>query len=206
MHIGSKTRYAKKHFHEDKYEKTEREIEVPWVGTAEIAVRWKSKKVGDNWVTEKVVVPEDLEAQLAKRYGSEKERMVNFYPVEGMEQVPRDGWLVITEIVPYVFSPKVYPQLGDTSAEVRIADLQVIARVFFDRDRHNMGVSAVRLGEQAACPPRQPLSVQLHTDHYGADSILKAVQAVTETDNETFLLGVKLVGYYRVRAHVRAYD
>lgn len=206
MHIGSKTRYAKKHLAEDKQDTTKREIEVPWVGTAEIAARWKSKKVGDEWTTEKVIVPEDLEVQLAKSYGSETDRLVNFYPIEGFGIVPRDGWLFITEVVPYVFSPKVRPQLRDTSAEVRIAALQVIARVFFDCDRCNMGVSAIRLGEQAICPPRQPLTVQLRTDCGGAASILEAVKAVTETETETFLLGVKLVGYYRVRAHVRGWD
>jgi hypothetical protein len=210
MHIGSKTRYAKKHLAEDKQDTTEREIEVPWVGTAEIAVRWKSKRVGGEWVTEKVVVPEDLEAQLAKNaYGvqSETERIVWFHPVEGFEAVPRDGWcLFVTEIIPYVFSPVVYPQLRGTSAEVRIADLQVIAKVFFDRDRYSMGVSSIRLGEPAVVPPRQPLSVQLHTDAGGAASILEAVKAVTETDHDTFLLGVKLVGFYRVRAKVRGVD
>jgi hypothetical protein len=82
----------------------------------------------------------------------------------------------------------------------------VVAKAFFDRDRHNMGVSSIRLGEPAVVPPRQPLSVQFRTDVGGAASILEAVKAVTETDQETFLLGVKLVGFYRVRARVRAFD
>ena len=209
MHIGSKTTYAKKHFHDDEHEKTEREIEVPWVGTAEIAVRWKSKKVGDTWVTEKTVVPENLEAQLSKSYGSETKRVARLHPaegVEGFEVIPRDGCLFVTEIIPYIFSPVVCSRLCDTFAEVSIAAIQVIAKVSFDLDRHNMGVSAVRLGEPAVCPPRQPLSVQLHTDVIGAASILEAVKAVTETDHDAFLLGVKLVGFYRVRARVRAWD
>lgn len=206
MHISSKTRYAKKHFHEDKYEKTEREIEVPWIGTAEIAVRWKSKRAGDEWMTEKVVVPEDLEAQLAKPYHGQDNRrhVVSFRVASGDEALPHHATVFITEVVPYVFSPEGHLELDDTYAEVAIAAIQRVSRIFFDRRNHDMGVTSVRLGEAVPIPPRQPLDVQIITDQLGANMILEAIKKTN--GHSTFLLGVKLVGYYRVRAHVRAYD
>lgn len=205
MHIGSKTRYAKKHLAEDKQDTTEREIEVPWVGTAEIAVRWKSKRVGDEWVTEKVVVPEDLEAQLTTPYYSDDGRhAVNFRLIDGDETVPMDATVFITGVVPYVFSPKGHLELDGTYAEVTIATIQRISRVFFDRWNYDMGVTATHLGEPVAAPPRQPLDVQIITNQLGASTILAAIKETNGHD--TFLLGVKLVGFYKVRARIRAWD
>lgn len=205
MHIGSKTTYSQKHYPDDKT-KTTRYIDVPWVGTAEIALRWKGKLEPDGWHFAPTVVPCSFYKQLEKEW---PDKQVTLYPeLEGMDVVPNGANIWIQEVATYVFSPRTYLHLHDTTVEVTIADTQTI-QTSFGYVEYEMGITSMRLSQEIPVPYRQPISVYIKTSRIGANIIAEAIKDIdceeAKQRGEVFAIGVKILGYYRMHGEPRSW-
>lgn len=206
MHIGSKTVYAEKHCHPEDKSKTTRQIDVPWVGTAEIALRWKSEKGPYGWNPIPKVVPCSFYKELEKEW---PDKRVIFYPeLEGMDVVPYGASLWIQEISTYVFSPRTSLYLTDAVVEVTIADTQTI-RTSFGYIDYDMSIVSMRLGQEIPVPYRQPIAVYIKISGTGAKTIAQAIEDAGREEalkrGESFAMGVKILGYYRLRGEPHAW-
>lgn len=189
---------------EDKEEekKTRRIIEIPWIGTAEIGVRWKTQ--GGNFV--KTLVPENLEEKLgdpARSAASAIMPILLYLEPEGMDILPnRATSICLKQIVPYVVCGTEYLSLSETVIEVNVAETYRMQFGFGQTD-HGIGVSTIILGEEVHVPPRQSISVYIRMDKIGAMSVKNAIDKIEE--GETFIMGVKLIGSFKLRPEIRAW-
>ena len=205
MHIGSKTTYSDKHY-PDQQVKVTRYIDVPWIGTAEIALRWKTEGGPGDWHQAPKVVPCSFYHELEKEWSNNR---VIFYPVlEGIEVVPYHAAIWIQEISTYVFSPRTDMYMPETVAEVTIGETYTI-KTMFGRVAYDMGISSMRLGEEFSVPPRQSINVYIKTNRIEANTIAQAIKDAdcdeARQRGEAFAMGVKILGYYRMSGEPRSW-